>query len=544
MKATHPILQILLMLRAIISQAIFGAAQFLRYRILRKQPPRGYRADYHANVFTQEQHSAVHSVVDPPLDCLRIAMVSWLLLVGLWSGPALGATLVYRHNGLPAVEVGLALLLLLESRRGRTRPLRDYPFLWPCLAVLALCTLAAIMRIFTQGESFNWLRLWQHGEPMVRGALLYVAIAGHPRWARIAWLSLLAGISLLVVACLIQHATGISRWYNDLELGWADGFHLSPGPRAQGLTSYTNLTAAILATALPLLLLPPLLRVPANLLLRLGLALGGVATVFALCYTNSRGPAASAAFVACFFLWRLSPRWGFCGLLGLSLLLLFFWPGSLLWILLAFLAGFTLVGTAGWRRWRYAQAITLGLLFAGGLLVINGYVLKYPLHLRLMHQGLSDRARSTLAVQSLPIIASAPCWGVGDAELESRLLQQKDSIIAPLPHNQRNAHNQYLQWADAEGVPVALAFTALVWWCVCWLLRQAPKWSAPFQQTIGLAAAVGLSIFLVSNLADAFFWRIEGGGFFWSIVAVAAAIGNTAITPTMLTPPRQHTASR
>ncbi len=471
--------------------------------------------------------------LDALCDGLRGACIAWLLLVGLWSGPTPGATLIYRYNGLPAVEVLCLAVLIYQGCRGRRCSPRAYPFLWPCLAVLLLSAGAGLLRLLCYGVPFDGLRLWQHGEPMARGMLLFLAIAGQPRLTRVAWVGLFAGISVLVAACLVQHCTHVTRWYADLDRGWADGFHaqvssqvLGVTARVQGLTSYINLTAAMLAAALPCWLLPPLLHRPADRRLRTLLLLGGLATAAALWYTDSRGPMAALAIVGCLFLWRLSRRWGLYALLALCMFMLVVWPGKPLWALAALVVGFLLVYQSKVHKWRLLLALTLGVVLAGGLQVLDAYVLRMPLHWRVLDKGLSDTERLQMDRETWHVVSLYPWYGVGNASLCWRLYNTTSFFYA-LPHTQYNAHNQYLHWAATEGLPVALAFTLLLAWTIYWLLRRSQSWPSPSARALGLAAALGLTTFLCCNCVDAHFWRIEGGGFYWSLLATVIAIGET-----------------
>lgn len=476
------------------------------------------------------------SRLDALCDGVRGAAVAWLLLVGLWSGPTPGATLIYRWNALPVVEVLCALVLLYQGRRGRVWSPRAYPFLWPCLAVLLLSAGVGLLRLHGDGVPFNALRLWQHGEPMARGLLLFLAIAGQPRLKRAACVSLFAGIAVLAAACIIQHCTHVTRWYTDLDRGWADGFHPlsgvrtdgSAGYRVQGLTSYINLTAAMLAAALPCWLLPLLLHRPAERRLRVLLLAGGLATAAALWYTDSRGPMVALALVGCLFLWRLSRRWALYALLTLSAFLLVEWVGRPVPALLACLLGVLLLSLPRVRQLRVLLALALGLALAGGQQTLDAYVLHLPLqHGRVLDKGLTDSARLEANHVSWRIVRAHPWCGVGDAELCRRLFKST-SFFSQLPHTQYNAHNQYLHWAATEGLPVALAFTLLLGWTVYRVLRRRAHWPSPFARALGLAAALGLTTFLLCNWVDAHFWRIEGGGFYWSLLATVVAFGETS----------------
>lgn len=471
------------------------------------------------------------------LGWVRAAIVIWLLLVGLWSGPAYGATLAYP-NGMPAVEIVLLVVLILLARRGRVSSVWSYPFTWPCLALLGLCALTTGVRVFVRGVPFDVLRLWQNGEPMLRGLLLYLAIAGQPRLARLAWGSMLVGITLSSAATVVQYLTGVVRWYRNLDVGYAGGIHPArvdilsdrfgrPLSRAQGLTSYINLTAAISAAALPYWLLPPLLRVPLTRPVRVLLLLGGVLTAAALWFTNSRGPALAVAVVAVGFLWRLRQRWGIGVLIGLLCFVLGISPAIPLWAVGIAVVAVALAG-GYYRPARWALfSVTLGLGLAIGIRVVVVNIMHYPSAAR-VQQGVDDPERSNIYRDALAAIRIAPWVGIGDAAMSEREQQlAARHLIDFLPRTQRNAHCQYLQWIAAEGAPVALGFILLTLGVVGWCWRRAEIWRSPFARVLALAGAAGLTIFLFTNLADAFFWRIEGAGFFWSVFAVTAAVGET-----------------
>ena len=469
------------------------------------------------------------------LDGLRVAIVVWLLLVGLWSGPAYGSTLAYP-NGLPAVEIVLAIVLALLALRGRVRPAWEYPCAWPCLAVLVLCALTAALRMWLRQLPFDTLRLWQNGEPMLRGLLLYLAIAGHTRLARIAWVSMLVGVALSSVATVIQYCTGVVRWYTNLDVGYKDGVHAvsintlrdkdgTLDVRAQGLTSYINLTASISAAALPYWLLPPLLRVPLSSRARVLLVLGGLTTATALWFTGSRGPLFALLIVAAVFLWRLQRRWGISALVGLCCFILGMVSAVPLWVLGILLLATLLVCWMNTRQRLFFLAAALGLGLTGSVRVVTVYLLHYAPSKR-MGKGIGDWERTPIYRDALEAIQIAPWWGIGDEAISERERQlAAHHLMGPLPRTQQNVHDQYLQWIAAEGLPVALGYMLLTLWATWWCWRHGRLWRSPFARALALAGAAGLAIFLFTNLADAFFWRIEGGGFFWSVFAVTAAVG-------------------
>ena len=462
------------------------------------------------------------------LDAFCTLTVAWLLLVGLWSGPSLGATLAYP-NGLLAVECGLTILLILLALHRRVLPVITYPFFWPSLIVLALLIMVMAERVIFQEAAVEGLSLWKYGEPIVRGLLLYLAIAGRPRMVRVAIVSLLLGMLLLAGATILQHLTGVTRWYVDMDGGWASGIQAIAGGRAQGLTSYVNLTAAMLAASLPFWIVLAVFRVSPTRWMRVGLFLGGAMTMAALWYTNSRGPMVALAMVSCLALIRLSPRWGISTVLGVGGFLLIVWPSTPWWALVGFLAALPL-GVILWKRGaRYWLPLAVGFAMGGGLLVVDAYVLHYPLTWRVATAGLVDNARLDIYTEALRIVREHPWWGIGDTAVGERVIALP--LLHSLPRIQRNLHNQYLQWAAAEGLPVGIVFTVLVLWSVAWCWRNAPAWPTPLSQALGWATTIGLATFLVANLADAHFWRIEGGGFFWSLFAVTAALSQPPRSP-------------
>ena len=87
--------------------------------------------------------------------------------------------------------------------------------------------------------------------------------------------------------------------------------------------------------------------------------------------------------------------------------------------------------------------------------------------------------------------------------ISERLASETTPFFSLLPRTQHNAHNQYLHWAAAEGIPVALAFILLLAWTIYWLLRRSACWPSPSARALGLAAALGLITFLLCNCVDA-----------------------------------------
>lgn len=477
------------------------------------------------------------TAIDRGVELLLIPLVIWLLLVGLWSGPALGATLVYPTH-LLRFEAFLAICLLWLSIREKRLPWRIVPFLLPCLGLLALCALATLARTLAHDGEFDWLRLWINGEPMLRGALICLAVAGRPSLLRIGVISALMGLALLALSGVVQHVTGVSRWYNDLDKGWATGFHKYPanpnytnGMRVQGLTSYINLTAALLASAFPLWLSPLLLRFKLANYVKVLLLLGAIATAAALWYTNSRGPAMAVIAVGFGLLWLNSVALGMTATLTLGLVLTFTAPTenlpmwAALTLLLALISGILM-----WRlRLRWIWPLVIGLSLLGGLQTVDAFVLKYPLNgWRVSTRGIEDTARTKIYQLAFLDIETAPLWGVGNKNFAKNLVKIDDQL-ATLPVTQQNAHNQYLHWAATEGIPVALAFTGLLLWLVIRLWLISRQRQDLFARTVGMAIAAGLMVFLLCNISDAQFWRIEGGGFFWSLLGLAEGAGISAI---------------
>ncbi|HOF89612.1 MAG TPA: O-antigen ligase family protein [Armatimonadota bacterium] len=458
---------------------------------------------------------------------LRGLLVGWLLFTGMWSGPCIGATLRYP-NGMLLAEAALLVLLLLPGGR---RP-RDYPFLWPCLAALGVVLLATLARTWARDVPFEWLSLWILGEPMLRGALIFLALAGQPRGDRLAWGALLAGIGVLAAAVIVQHVTGVTRWYPDLDAGWASGFRPVPDsgawttPRAQGLTSYINLTAALLAAALPVWLLPAARGRLSSRWARAAVFAGGLLVAAALWYTGARGPLLAVGAVACLLLAWYSWPWGLSAVAALGLALTAAWPGKGLWALGALgMAALLTVAARAWRL-RHVTPLILALALVGGVQAVDVYVLDLPLGWRVAEHGMADRARLRIYRHALTVIAAAPLWGVGDTEAAAQVIRTPYPRPIDLPHTQRNFHNQPLQWAAAQGIPAALALSLLVLGVTGWLWRRGLRLRRERTLTaiLALALAGASATFLLTNLPEAHFWRIEGGGFFWSLAAVGAAM--------------------
>ncbi|HEX2950425.1 MAG TPA: O-antigen ligase family protein [Armatimonadota bacterium] len=490
----------------------------------------------------------IHSASSPTqffnqyLEGILTACVAWLLLVGLWSGPAYGASLVYR-NGLLPVEIVLTVTIVLLAFRGRIRSLRDYPFFWPCLAVVGLSTFAAICRITLRGTATGdeELLLWRQGEPMLRGVLLFLAIVGRPKIIRVAWIALLIGLALQVCAAVVQHFTHISRWYADLDRGWATGWSPvygpvstadspAPAPRVQGLTSYINLTAAMLAASLPFWALPPIFRIPQAAMGRVVMIVGGLVTAAGLFYTNSRGPIMAVALVMVLLCLRPALPWKVSSLTAIAACGLAIWSESKRLALAMFISAIVLATLFKRRHVRYLLPVIFALGLAGGIQAFDAYVLHYQLSWRISDQGLGDEARVMLYKNAVRTIGESPLWGVGDAGVAQRVTHLPIPVLQHLPRTQQNYHDQYLHWAAAEGLPVGIALAMLVCWTVIWCWRRSVC-QDPFARMLALAAASGMTIFLICNLVDAHFWRIEGGGFFWSLVAVTAAVGISLEAP-------------
>ncbi|MHB9023228.1 MAG: O-antigen ligase family protein [Armatimonadota bacterium] len=485
--------------------------------------------------------AAQESVWEKGFRGLRAAAVAWLLFVGVWSGPSWGATLAYP-NGFVFVEIGLLLLLIvgiigtdpIYGKAPKKGSVPIFPFRWPCLAVLALIVIAAVLRTVLLDIPFDSLRIWRSGEPILRGLLLYLAIAGQPEMGKVAWRSLLAGLGLLAAATIIQHFTGVTRWYPDFNTGWASGIEPVYGPRAQGLTSYINLTAAILAAALPVVVFPLLFnrdetdgtdgtdRISA--VSRPVLIVGALVLFMALWYTNSRGPILALGVVTCLVLALISPRLGLLALLAAVSFLVGAWLPGAAWAIGVLAMAAALWWAARRRRLRLLLPVVIGLALAGGLGLADALILPAPMDFRVLGEGMGDHVRAYLYRQALGEIDNAPWQGIGDAALADRLILHGHPDLRPLPTTQQNAHNQFLQWAVAEGLPVALGYSLLLLWTVAWLWRAAS--SGEHLLAWSLLAAV--LIFLATNLVEAHFWRIEGGGFYWMLLGVGAAL----MTPT------------
>lgn len=500
---------------------------------------------------------------DSLLNILRWLAVGWLLLVGLWSAPSIGATLVYP-NGMLLAECVLAIVLLLSAAHVHTVRLRRYPFFWGSVAVITLCALSALLRILSEGTTYDdeLLRLWKNSEPLLRGLLLYLAILDDTRAISIAWVTALGGLLLQTAAALAQHVTHMTRWYADLDKGWATGWTpvrdsqvgaaTSPQlpPRVQGLTSYINMTAAMLAASISCWSIPAFLGVPASRWGRVLLTIGALATVAALWYTNSRGPQLAVLLVMLVFAWRRSTRWGFSLLAAILIFFLAILPATPWWSYCESLLfrhpvsneALTLLHAKWWvltallfacllgffvQRWklRYLIPLVCALGLGGGLLTLDVYVLNYQLTWRFSETGIEDNARILLYRDALQSILQRPLWGIGDEAVAQRVTHLPG--LQQLPVTQQNYHDQYLHWAAAEGIPVALVFTWLLCWAVYWCWCRAKRWTNPFSRALALATATGMTVFLLCNLTDAHFWRIEGGGFFWSLLAFTAAAGQT-----------------
>ncbi|MEI7833374.1 MAG: hypothetical protein WCJ56_09265, partial [bacterium] len=358
--------------------------------------------------------------LDRGAEWLLTPLLVWLLLVGLWSGPSLGATLVYP-NALLWFDGALALCLLWIGIRGKQNRLRDVYFLLPCFGILILCALATFARTLARGIEFDWLRLWIHGEPMLRGVLICLAVMGRPRLLRVGVVSALVGLALLALSGVIQHVTHVSRWYKDLDKGWATGFRpLQPLEmttlRVQGLTSYINLTAAMLGAAFPLWIAPLLLRMKLSNYGKILLALGAIATAASLWYTDSRGPAIALIIVGIGLLWFRSVALGMVGTLTLGLVITLTSPTANLplWALLTCVIA-VVSGVIMWRyRLRWLWPLVIGLSLLGGLQAVDAYVLKFQLKgWRVTTQGVEDTARVKIYQLAFRDIKEAPFWGVG-----------------------------------------------------------------------------------------------------------------------------------
>ena len=465
----------------------------------------------------------------------RMCCVCWLMLVGLWSAPAFGSMLAYP-NALLAVDMLLAAVLLASARTGSVVRRRDYPFFIPTAGVLLLAVLAALARIVFYGTlpGDEGLRLWQHGEPLLRALLIFFAIAGHPRLVRIAWLSACCGMMLNVFAAIIQHVTGVSRWYADLDRGWADGWSPyrndagSPdgaliAPRAQGLTSYINTTGAMFAAFLPYWGVPFVLYPSRHAWIRFVVLAGAVLTAAGLWYTNSRGPMLALALVIIGLCFLLPWKWAVSLFVSLLAMLATMVMQSGRIALAAFLGAIALAILAQRRHLRYYLPVLFAIGLAGGLLTLDAFVLKYSISIRMVEQGVQDTARDLLYAEAWKTAVFSPWIGVGERQVAERILQMPHGGLRQLPRTQHNFHNQYLHWAAADGVPFALAMTLFTLGAVRWCWRAYRRGRSLMARTLCLSAALGMAVYLLCNLVDAHFWRMEGAGYFWSLLALSAA---------------------
>jgi O-antigen ligase len=374
---------------------------------------------------------------------------------------------------------------------------------------------------------------------MLRGAILYLAIAGHPKYVRVAWFTALAGLCLQSSAAIVQHFTHVTRWYADLDRGWSGGWQpmmdplskkstLIPPSRAQGLTSYINLTAAMLAAAIPFWGIPAVFGFTRKRWPRVLLAAGGVATAAALWYTDARGPMCAVGVVIIVFAFLLSGRWRISILAATLVFMTAIVTHSKYIAMLVFAAACGLLALRHWWRSRYLLPIILALGFAGSVQLVDAYILHYQLAWRVTDTGLTDPSRLVLYRAAVKTVIGSPWCGIGDTAIASRVIHLPGQLgLQHLPRTQQNFHDQYLQWAASEGLLGALACTLLVCWAVFWCWRLFRNSADPVVRSFGLAAASGLTIFLICNVVDAHFWRIEGGGFFWSLLAVTAATWRT-----------------
>lgn len=460
------------------------------------------------------------------LDVLRLLALAWLLVVGLWSGPMPGATLAYP-NGLLGVELLLAVILILRCWRGQGPAMRDYPFLWPCLGIIAIWGIATGLRAAFRQTPCEWLPWWQVGEPMVRGLLLFLAVAGERRLLSFVWGCLLLGISLLTGATVAQHWTQTMRWYADPNIGWASGLARIPGPRAQGLTSYINLTSAMLAASLPawwFACVRTRHRVQHGLL-----AAGGALTAAAVWYTGSRGPVLAVMLVALLLACPSTP-WCISTLLGIAAFLLAVWFGIPWWALIVCILGIVLTCLAMHRRIRVLVPMALALCLAGGFQALDAYVLHLPLAWRVAQQGVGDNARLLLYRTAVEAINVSPWIGIGEEQYRQYLKTYPNPVIRGIWDIQRNAHNQPLHWMATQGVPAGIATVMLIMWVPWWIAAEVRRCRDTGVRAFGLAMVGGLSILLITNLAEAHFWRIEGGGCFWTLAALAAAFLHRSAT--------------
>lgn len=465
----------------------------------------------------------------------RLISVCWLLLVGLWSAPAFGAVLVYP-NYLLQVEIFLALVLLLSWPQRKLLRLSRYPFLIPSIIVLIIGATAALLRVLLlhTAVSNELLHLAQHAEPLLRALLIFIALAGDKYLLRIAWYSALAGLMANALSSVIQHFTQVTRWYSDLDRGWRDGWspyrglpvgenspHISP--RTQGLTSYINTTAAMLAAGLPYFVVPIIKRVARKLPDRLFFMTGALLTSAGLWYTNSRGPMLVLLLIIIILAMMLPWRWLLSLMVASIVLLATVALQSLRLALTEFVAAVLLSLVTLRRRWRYTWPVICALAIAGGLMSVDGYLLHFDLYSRMVEQGVGDRARIVLYSDAIKTTLSSPWIGVGEEQIAENIMHLPHSGLRALPRSQHNYHNTILHWSAAEGIPLALAMALFTIGAVVWCWRAFKRPLTPYSRSITLATTIGMSIYLISNMVDAHFWRMEGAGFFWSLLALTAA---------------------
>ena len=247
---------------------------------------------------------------------------------------------------------------------------------------------------------------------MARGMLLYLAIAGQPRFTRVAWVGLFAGISVLAAACIVQHCTVVTRWYADLDCGWAAACMRKRGRVARiDLLHQPDGPPSWLPHAL--LLLPPLLRRRADRRLRALAAprrRGDGCRSLVYRFTRSDGGAGHCRLPV-----PLAPVLALGMVCPAGLVSVYpGWPARPLCALAALVTGCLLVYTAIKRNWRLLLALTLVRPSAGGLQVLDAYVLHFPLHWRVIDKGLSDIERVQLNREE-PGTWRAPAPGTAEA---------------------------------------------------------------------------------------------------------------------------------
>lgn len=465
----------------------------------------------------------------------RMLSVCWLLLVGLWSAPAFGAELVYP-NYLLQVEIFLAFVLLLCKFQGKVLRLTRYPFLYPSIIVLIIATVAALLRVFLLRCNINQelFHLAQHGEPLLRASLIFFALAGDRSLLRIAWFSALFGLMLNALASVIQHFTQVARWYNDLDRGWRDGWSLYRGipagedvryfsPRTQGLTSYTNTTAAFFAASLPYWIMPVIMREKRRLSTYSFFISGILLTSAGLCYTHSRGPLLALILVIFLLASFLPWRWSIALICANITLLLTIILPSVRLALGEFIAAVLLAVLAHLRRWKYTWPLICVLAIYGGIISIDGYLLHFNVNNRIVEQGVDDQSREILYINAIKTTLSSPWIGAGEERAGAHILHLPNAGLQELPRSKLNYHNSFLHWAAVEGIPLALAMTLFTIGAVVWCWRAFRRATTPFSRSLTLATTIGMTIYLLCNLVDAHFWRMEGASFFWSLLALTAA---------------------